>query len=343
MLLIDGSFGEGGGQILRTGLGLALFTGKAVKIENIRAGRKKPGLLYQHLTAVKAAQEISMGRVSGAEIKSRELVFYPGKIKPGNYRFAIGTAGSATLVLQTILPALLTSDGEWDLTFAGGTHNPFAPPFDFLKETFFGVLEKMGAVIQTSLVSYGFYPAGGGQFRLKVKGSGSSGLKKISLEKRGQHIENSASCIVSKIPFDIAADEAAIIARQLDWDNQWCKPLEVKSHGPGNIILIKIKYENITMVFTGFGQKGISRKTVAENAVKQVKHYLEKDLVVDQYLADQLLVPMTVAGGGSFITGKPSLHTRTNIEVIRKFTDREIQCRDIGNQQYRITIQGGKQ
>lgn len=343
MIVIDGSFGEGGGQILRTGLGLALVTGKAFKIENIRAGRKKPGLMRQHLTAVKAAQEISLARVSGAEINSRELVFYPGKIKPGNYRFAVGTAGSATLVLQTILPALLTGEGEWDITFEGGTHNPFAPPFDFLKETFFGVLEKMGAVIQASLLSYGFYPAGGGKFRVEVKGSGSGGLKKISLEQRGKHIENSASCIVSKIPFDIAADEAAIIARKLGWDNQWCNPMEVKSHGPGNIIMIKVKSENISMVFTGFGQKGISRERVADTAVKQVKSYLEKDLVVDKYLADQLLVPMTVAGGGGFITGKPTLHTHTNIEVIRKFTDQEIQCQDIGNQQYRITIPGSRQ
>jgi len=343
MILIDGSFGEGGGQILRTGLGLALVTGKAFKIENIRAGRKKPGLLWQHLTAVKASQEISLAQVNGAEIKSQELEFYPGKIKPGNYRFDVGTAGSATLVLQTILPALLAGEGDWDITFAGGTHNPFAPPFEFLTETFFGVLEKMGAVIQASLGTYGFYPAGGGKFRVKVKGSGSGGLGKISLEQRGKHIENTASCIVSKIPVDIAVDEAALIARQLRWDNQWCKPLEVKSDGPGNIVMIKVKSEYITMVFTGFGQKGISRKTVAENAVKQVKSYLEKDLVVDEYLADQLLVPMAVAGGGSFITGKPSLHTLTNIEVIRKFTDLEIQCQDIGNQRYRITIPGSRQ
>lgn len=178
---------------------------------------------------------------------------------------------------------------------------------------------------------------------MKVKGSGSGGLEKISLEQRGKHIENSASCIVSKIPVDIAADEAAVIARQLGWDNQWCKPMEVKSHGPGNIVMIMVKSENITMVFTGFGQKGISRERVAETAVKQVKYYLEKDLVVDKYLADQLLVPMVVAGGGSFITGKPSLHTLTNIEVIREFTDQEIQCQDIGKQQYRLTIPGSKQ
>jgi len=340
MIVIDGSFGEGGGQILRTALGLALVTGQSFKIENIRAGRKRPGLLHQHLTAVKAAQEISLAQVSGAEIKSRELEFYPGKINPGNYRFDVGTAGSATLVLQTILPALLTAEGEWAINFAGGTHNPFAPPFEFLTETFFGVLEKMGAVIQASLGAYGFYPAGGGKFRLKVKGSGSSGLEKISLEQRGKHIENSANCIVAKIPIDIAVDEAAIIARQLGWNKQKCKPQEVKSDGPGNIVLIKIKYENINMVFTGFGQKGISRKTVAETAVKQVKYYLEKDLPVDEYLADQLLVPMVIAGGGSFITGKPSLHTLTNIEVIREFTHQDIQCRDIGEQRYRLTIPG---
>ena len=151
MLTIDGSFGEGGGQILRTSLALSLVTGKPFRIGNIRAGRKNPGLLRQHLTAVNAATEISRAEVTGAAIGSRELTFAPGSVVSGNYAFAVGTAGSTTLVLQTVLPALLVASGKSKLILEGGTHNPFAPPFDFLEKAFLPLVNRWVRVPMLSL------------------------------------------------------------------------------------------------------------------------------------------------------------------------------------------------
>src|SRR5262245_42898512 len=165
MISIDGSFGEGGGQILRTALGLSLFTGQAFRIDKIRAGRRNPGLLRQHLTAVKAAAKIGQAEVTGANIGSTQLTFTPGRVAHGDYQFAVGTAGRATLVLQSVLPALLISDDQdrrTRLTLEGGTHNPFAPPFDFLAKAFLPLLERMGARVAVRLDRYGFYPAGRG-------------------------------------------------------------------------------------------------------------------------------------------------------------------------------------
>src|SRR5262245_8861795 len=164
MLIIDGSFGEGGGQILRTALGLSLVTGVPFRIEKIRAGRQKPGLMRQHLTAVNAAAQVGQAEVIGASVGSQELTFTPGKISPGDYTFAVGTAGSATLVLQTVLPALLTAAQPSFLTLEGGTHNPHAPPFDFLARAFLPLIGRMGPSVTATLIRPGFYPAGGGQF-----------------------------------------------------------------------------------------------------------------------------------------------------------------------------------
>src|SRR5262249_47279895 len=172
MISIDGSFGEGGGQILRTALGLSLFTGQPFRIDKIRAGRKNPGLLRQHLTAVKAAAKIGQAEVTGVNIRSTQLTFSPGPVAAGDYQVAVGTAGSATLVLQSVLPALLISDDQdrqTRLTLEGGTHNPFAPPFDFLAKAFLPLLERMGARIEVRLERYGFYPAGGGRFGMPIE------------------------------------------------------------------------------------------------------------------------------------------------------------------------------
>src|SRR6202140_4872670 len=159
MILIDGSIGEGGGQILRTALGLSMVTGQPFRIENIRAGRDKPGLLRQHLTAVNAAAEICGANVEGAAISSRELSFSPGNVKSGEYTFSIGSAGSTTLVLQTVLPALLAADGPSSLTLEGGTHNPHAPPIDFLEKAFVPLVNRMGPTVHVALERAGFYPA----------------------------------------------------------------------------------------------------------------------------------------------------------------------------------------
>jgi hypothetical protein len=157
MIRIDGSLGEGGGQILRNSLSLSLATGKPFRIENIRAGRERPGLLRQHLTAVLAAVEVGGAGVEGATLGSTAVTFSPGKVRAGDYRFAVGTAGSGTLVLQTVLPALLTADAPSHIAIEGGTHNSAAPPFDFLDRAFLPLIERMGPKVRLQFERFGFY------------------------------------------------------------------------------------------------------------------------------------------------------------------------------------------
>ena len=164
MIRIDGAKGEGGGQMLRTSLALSLLTSQPFQMENVRAGQERPGLLRQHLAAVLAAVEIGDAEVEGAQLGSQALSFAPKTIKNGNYRFVIGTAGSGTLVLQTVLPALMLASGPSTVTIEGGTHNQSAPPFDFLDRTFLPFIRRMGPEVKLSLDRYGFYPAGGGCF-----------------------------------------------------------------------------------------------------------------------------------------------------------------------------------
>src|SRR5262245_13883144 len=220
MITIDGSFGEGGGQILRTALGLALVTGKAFRIVKIRAGRKQPGLLRQHLTAVNAASTIGCAEVTGASIGSTELTFVPQTVLPAHHSFAVGTAGSATLVLQTVLPALLMAGGLSTLTLEGGTHNPFAPPFDFLARCFLPLISRMGPTVTADLERPGFYPAGGGKFQVTITPAGQS-LGRLDLIDRGEIRARRARAIVAGLPINIAERELAVIAARLSWKEAW--------------------------------------------------------------------------------------------------------------------------
>src|SRR5689334_333662 len=169
MLKLDGSVGEGGGQILRTALALSALTGQPFEIEKIRAKRRKPGLLRQHLTAVRAATALCQAQVEGDSLGSMTLRFVPGDVKPGEYAFAIGTAGSATLVLQTVLPPLLLASRPSKITIEGGTHNPLAPPVDFLDRSFLPLVRRMGPRVRVQLERWGFYPAGGGRISVEIE------------------------------------------------------------------------------------------------------------------------------------------------------------------------------
>jgi len=318
MITIDGSQGEGGGQILRTSLALSLVTGQPFRMERIRAKRQKPGLLKQHLTAVEAAKTVGCAEVTGAALGSQTLEFKPGPVTPGNYRFAVGTAGSATLVLQTVLPALLTSPGVSTLTLEGGTHNPLAPPFDFLAGSFMPLIHRMGPSIELELKRPGFYPAGGGRFHARVQPA--TKLSRLDLPERGSIRNRYAKVIISKLPEHVAERELAVLREQLKW-----RPdeygVETVPHplGPGNAVVLAVEAEHITGVFTGFGERGRPAEEVARSAVQSLQAWLEADVPVDEHLADQLLFPMVLAGGGSFRTTKPSLHTTTNTEVIQRF------------------------
>ena len=316
---IDGSVGEGGGQILRSALTLSLITGRPFRIDRIRAGRDKPGLLRQHLTAVQAAATMSGARVSGAELGSSSLEFAPAEIQGGEYRLAVGTAGSATLVLQTVLPALLVATRPSRLSLEGGTHNPYAPPFDFLSKSFLPLLRQMGAMVDLTLEAHGFYPAGGGRFSVSVEPC--TRLTPLTLLDRGD-VTVRARGLVASLPGGIAKRELHVVRERLGLDRTLCHMEAIEtSVGPGNILLIELSSAEVTEVVTGFGMKGVSAERVASNACDEVEAYLEAGVPVGIHLADQLLVPIALAGGGAFRTLTPSAHTTTNADVIRKFLD----------------------
>lgn len=339
MVTIDGSFGEGGGQILRTSLALSLVTGKPFSIHNIRAGRKKPGLMRQHLTAVNAAAEIGQAAIEGNRIGSQAFTFKPDMIKPGNYHFAIGSAGSCTLVFQTILPALLIAGEPSEIILEGGTHNPFAPPFDFLEKAFLPVISRMGPKVDAVLEKHGFYPAGGGRFKVSIN---PAGLNRIDLLERGNIIHKAARASVANLPVKIANRELKIIREMLEWGREQLNAVNVEnSQGPGNILTIEIESENITEVFTGFGEKGVSAEKVAKRAVKSVQEYLAANIPVGRYLSDQLLIPMALAGGGKFRTLSPTRHTTTNAEIIKKFMDVDIAINEYDRNRWEIELWNG--
>jgi len=214
LIRIDGSSGEGGGQILRSSLSLSLATGKPFRIENIRAKRERPGLLRQHLTAVLAASEIGGAEVEGATLGSKTLTFIPGTVQSGKHRFVIGTAGSSTLVFQTILPALMMNAGPSSITIEGGTHNQAAPPFDFLEKCFLPVINRLGPKVSVNLQRYGFYPAGGGCFTATVEPC--ERLSAIDLTERGDMIRRSVLAIVANLSPAIARREIDTVAHLLN-------------------------------------------------------------------------------------------------------------------------------
>lgn len=318
MIRIDGASGEGGGQMLRTALSLSLVTGQPFRIENIRAKREKPGLLRQHLTAVLAAAEVGGAKTEGATLGSKTLEFVPGKIRPGEYGFAVGTAGSSTLVFQTILPALMTASGPSRLTIEGGTHNTQAPPFDFLAKTFLPLLSRMGPRVSVNLDRYGFYPAGGGRFVAEIEPC--KELTPLVLVERGEMTHRRVAAIVANLARSIAQRELDTASHQLNWPADTLEILETRdSPGPGNVVMIEIGSAGVTEVFTGFGRIGASAEKVASEAAGEARAYLASRAVADEHLADQILLPFALAGAGTFTATKISLHARTNIEIISMF------------------------
>jgi RNA 3'-terminal phosphate cyclase (ATP) len=333
MILIDGSIGEGGGQILRTALGLSMVTGQPFRIEKIRAGRDKPGLLRQHLTAVNAAAAICGASVEGAAISSRELSFTPGKVKAGEYTFSIGSAGSTTLVL----PALLTADGPSSLTLEGGTHNPHAPPIDFLEKAFLPLINRMGPTVNVTLERAGFYPAGGGRFIVNVQPAAK--LLPLHLPERGEIKRRLAKAVVAALPGEIAKRELQKVEKMLGWSGEQLQIRQLPNEwGPGNLLTLEIESEHVTEVFTGFGMKAVTAEAVADQAVQQARRYLAAKIPVGESLADQLLLPLALAGEGSFVTHSPTRHTKTNIEVITRFLPVRVAVAEISRDVWRVEI-----
>lgn len=323
MIEIDGAFGEGGGQIIRTSLSLSAITGEPVHIRNVRANRSKPGLLRQHLTALNAVAEICGGKTSGAELGSCEVTLTPGSIRAGKYDFSVGSAGSANLVLQTVLPVLQQATGSSEVTVHGGTHNSGSPPYPFLEECFFPALRMIGHDVESELVRYGFYPAGGGEIRVHINGG--AGTNALNWVDRGDEMKCSAEAIVSNIGNDVAKRELQTVAKELNLNfDEFCRFNYPKAQGPGNALLGRVKSGGRTVMFVQFGERGVSAEQVGKRVAKQMKSFMASGAAVDHHLADQLLLPMALGQGGVFSTTRPSLHTTTNAEIISRFTGKTI-------------------
>jgi RNA 3'-terminal phosphate cyclase (ATP) len=335
LIIIDGSQGEGGGQILRSSLALSMLTGKPFRIEKIRANRQKPGLMRQHLTAVNAAATLCSAKVEGAAIGSRALTFAPGAVKAGDYTFSVGSAGSTTLVLQTVLPPMLLAEGPSTLTLEGGTHNIHAPPLDFLEHAFLPIVSRMGPKVSVALERAGFYPAGGGRFFAMIEPAAK--LSPLDLIERGPAGRRLCKAVVAGLPGDIALRELGIVKRAMNWPGESFQVRQLPAdQGPGNIVTIEIAHEHVTEVFTGFGQRGVRAEAVAEDSLQQAKRYLAAGVPVGEHLADQLVIPFALAGGGSFVTQPLTAHTTTNIEVVRRFLPVEITSEQTGSDRWTI-------
>ena len=318
MIDLDGAAGEGGGQILRSALALSMITGQPFRITDIRANRAKPGLMRQHLVAVQAAAQVSGACVSGAELGSCELRFTPGPVKAGDYDFAIGSAGSCTLVLQTIVPALLFAPRPSTIRITGGTHNMMAPPVQFLQQSYLPLLARMGAEVGLELKRYGFYPAGGGEVLATVHPCRE--LRQLALPERGAYLGGRADALVAGLAAHVGMRELDCVGEALGWNREQLHLQRLPAEqGPGNALLITLDYEHVTEVCAGFGAKAVRAEAVAHEAAVQARAYLASDAAAGEHLADQLLLPMALAGGGRFTATTISMHTETNAQLISKF------------------------
>ncbi|GLS05075.1 RNA 3'-terminal phosphate cyclase [Chitiniphilus shinanonensis] len=324
-LALDGAEGEGGGQVLRSALTLSAISGRPFRIERIRAGRAKPGLLRQHLTAVQAAAAICGATVQGAELGSTRLSFVPGMIRGGDYRFAIGSAGSCTLVLQTVLPALWFADAPSTVTVSGGTHNQAAPPADFLIRAWWPLVATLGVQQQLVLLRHGFYPAGGGEVRASV--TPCAALQPLDLTERGALRQVRAEALVARVPAHVAQRELARVTQHLGEVAGEARVLP-PDEGPGNVLLIEVVHEQVSEVFTAFGERGVSAEAVADRAAREARQYLAGRAAVGEHLADQLLLPLALAGGGRFTATCASSHLRTNAMVIERFLPVRVEVAD---------------
>ncbi len=316
---IDGARGEGGGQILRTSLALSAITGRPITMRNIRAGRAKPGLRRQHVACVEALAKLCGATVHGAKVDSKYLELVPGPIAGGELAIDIGTSGSTTLVVQTILVPAIVAGHPLRATIRGGTHNPMAPPFEFLERVFLPHLRAMGANVTLALDEHGFVGDRGGalgQLTLDVTGGA---LRPIELLEAGAVTNVHAAAILSRLPTHVADRELAVVRAR--FPQATCEVREVRAGSTGNVLTIEIVRTRGRELVTGFGEKGVRAELVAERACEEAAAFLAADVPVGEHLADQLVLPLALAGGGRFRCAPLSLHATTNIETVGLFLD----------------------
>jgi RNA 3'-terminal phosphate cyclase (ATP) len=279
---------------------------------------------------VQAAAQICGADIGDTTVGSRTLEFVPKKVQGGEYKFAIGTAGSCTLVLQTVLPALLLADKPSVLHVSGGTHNPMAPPAQFLQRAYGRTLVAMGASFEMELKRFGFYPAGGGEIVVKVHPC--KELKPLDLISRGERTSAFAESFVAGVPASVARRELECIGTGMGWDESQLLMRNLShDQGPGNALMVTLEHQHVTEVFCGFGEKSLRAEAVAKQVLQQVRRYVGSNAAVGEYLADQLILPFALAGGGRFTTDMVSKHAQTNAEVISQFLPVDITFEEVEN------------
>ncbi|MCX8175456.1 MAG: RNA 3'-terminal phosphate cyclase [Candidatus Micrarchaeota archaeon] len=316
MIVIDGSIGEGGGQVLRTALSVSCVLGTPVRIERIRAGRAEAGLRAQHLAVCRLLALISEAELRGARIGSTEVEFCPRKIRGGEFSFDIGTAGSITLLLQAVLPVLARAERKSRLSVIGGTHVPFAPTFDYFSQVFLPAASAFGLKARAKMTRAGFYPSGGGRVELEVE---PSAIKGAAIGR--QDAPAFFHIVCSRLPADVAQRQKAEIEKRLP---QFCprgKIAHVDAACAGNAVFIWKGFVGASSL----GKKGKPAEKVAQEACDAFVEEEGTGAPVDSHLADQLLVYAAIAEGRStYKTGRMSLHLQTNAEILRRLTGRNI-------------------
>ncbi len=327
MITLDGSYGEGGGQIVRTAITLSCLTGRAILIESIRAGRKTDGLRPQHVTAIQAAADISSADVQGVEVGSNAVLFEPGDhVRAGNYEWSVGTAGATTLVLQTVLLPLALAEGESTVKIHGGTHVPNSPSGHYVRDVYMPVLLSMGVDVEIYMTCYGWMSEGGGTLEVVTAGGGKlSGLDKRSRGQIERVFGTTIGCnLPSHIPQRIA-NRAVNLLGEFDAPVD-IRPQRTRSISTGAGIFLTVEYANGRGGFGVIGRKGMPSEAVAEKAITELLGFHDSGTAVDHHLADQLIIPFALAEGESaFTTNDLTSHLYTNINTVRTFVDRSIE------------------
>jgi RNA 3'-phosphate cyclase len=320
MIDIDGTQGEGGGQILRTSLAMSVLTGQPLRIRRIRGRRPKPGLMPQHLQAVHAAAAISQARVQGAKLGSTALTFEPRSLNAGNYSFDIGTAGAVTLVLQTVTIPLSFAPAASRVTVIGGTNVPWSPSFHYLAEHWLHYLRCCGYHIQAALERPGFYPKGGG--RVSVELEPATGLRPLSLVERGRLQCVHGLSMVANLDVSIAERQRHQAMQRLTpyGANIDIELAQVHAYSPGTMLLLIAEFENTQCCYSALGARGKPAERVADEAVDALEAFFETDAAIDEHLADQLIVPLAAVDGRSEVRpARITQHLVTNADVVRLF------------------------
>jgi len=341
---IDGSQGEGGGQILRTAVALSAMTGVPVKVVDIRKNRPQPGLKAQHLEAVKALQRLCNAQVTGLEVGSREVTFLPGKVEGGHFTVNIGTAGSISLVIQTLVLPALWAPKETFVRILGGTDVKWSPSIDYVHYIFLSMLRVMGAHTNLGLINRGYYPEGGGEVELRVCPLGPEGLKPMALAEQVGEPKVFGSVHTANLPEDVAARMKKTALKDLVgikdvkiMDNQW----EGQSTGAG--ITLVAEFGNTLLGACALGEKGKRAEIVAHECVEELLAEGRSGATVDRHLADQILPYLALATGPSEVKVREvTEHAMTNMAVIERLVGAKFEVEDAGDGLTSIKVQPGR-